>query len=74
MTGENGLRFLYGFAAGAAARGGLRGGLADQLRGPDGGDELFHAVIVEINGGAFRVGLRDGTHAVLLVTNGLPFH
>ena len=67
------LCFFDGFAAAAAARGALRGWLADQLSDPDRGDELLHAVIIEVNRGAFRVRLRYDSDAVLLVADRLPF-
>jgi hypothetical protein len=52
-TGE--LGFLRGFAAAAAAGGGLSGSFADEFGGPDGSDELLYAVIVEINRGSISV-------------------
>ena len=49
------LGFLGGFAAAAAAGGGLSGSFADEFGGPDGSDEFFYAVIVKIDRGAIGV-------------------
>jgi hypothetical protein len=49
------LSFLGGLAAAATARGPLGGWLADQFGGPDRGNELFHAVIIEINRSTFGI-------------------
>jgi len=62
-----------GFAAAAALGGAADGGFADQLGGPDRGDELLQSVAIEINRGAFEVRLGDSANAVLLVTNCLAF-
>jgi hypothetical protein len=70
---EYGLCFLCGFAAAAAARGGLGGGFSYEFGGPDRGDEFLYTVIVKIDGGALEIRLCDCAHAVLLVTNRLPF-
>ena len=66
-------RFFRRLAAAAALGRAFRGSFAHQFGGPDGGDEFLHAVIIEIDGGAFVVGFGDDAHAVLLVTNGLSF-
>jgi hypothetical protein len=49
------LSFLRGFAAAAAAGGGLSGSFADEFGGPDGSDEFFYAVIVKINRGSISI-------------------
>jgi len=67
------LCFFNGLAAAATSRRTLGGWLADQLGAPDRGDELLHAVIIEINRGSFRVRLRNDAHAVLVVPDRLPF-
>lgn len=63
--------FFCGFAPAATFGGALGGRLADQLGDPDGSDELLHAMVIEVNAGAFGVGLGDDTGAVLIMTNGL---
>ena len=65
---------FHGFAAAAAAHGTVGGGLADQLRTPNRGDELLHSVIVEIDAGALVIRFGDGAQAVLRVADSLPFN
>ncbi len=43
--------------------------IADEFRSHQAGDEEFSAVVVKIDGGPFGVGLRDHSHAVLLMPN-----
>src|SRR5579862_3655836 len=64
---------FHGFAAAATAHGTVGGGLADQLRTPNRGDELLHSMIVEIDAGPLVIRFGDGAQAVLRVADGLPF-
>jgi hypothetical protein len=68
------LGFLGGLAPAATLGWALRGGLTNQFRAPNRSNEFLQAVIVEIDGGSIVVGFRDDAHAVLIVTDGLPFH
>jgi len=67
------LGFFCGFAAAAALGGTPDGRLADQLGGPNRGDEFLYSVAIEIDGGALDRGFGNSADAVLLVTNGLAF-
>jgi hypothetical protein len=67
------LGLLGGFAAAAALRGAADGRLTHKLSGPNRGDELLHAMAIEINRSALEIRLCYGAHAVLLMTNRLAF-
>jgi hypothetical protein len=66
--------FLDGLAAAAAARGALRGRLANEFGNPNGRDEFLGAVIVEINRGAIGIGLGHNAETVLVVADRLPLN
>lgn len=55
------------------ARRALRRRFANQFRRPDRSYKLLEAMIIEINGSSFRIGLRDGSDTVLFVPNCLSF-
>jgi hypothetical protein len=49
------------------------GWFPDKLRRPNGCNELLYAMVIEIDGGAFNVGLCDRAKAILLVADSLSF-
>ncbi len=63
---------LRNLSASAAARRTFGGSPTNHFRGPEGGDEFLHAVIVELDCSPLRIGFGYGPDPILLVSDRLP--